>query len=161
MTEAKHFPTEMWSLDDAVDQFLEEKFQDGDLVSHDWLRMVLDINDAAVAANAFVVVERMEAFKTVLLDGHQIALQNVRGRGYRVIPPHEQARYAAEEAARYMAKGLKKADALLTNTRHESLTTDEKKRHTDTQVRIAALSGMISKGKRDVFLLFEPKKKEN
>jgi hypothetical protein len=159
MMEAKHFPAEQWSLDEAIDQFMEEKFQDGDLISHDWLRMVLDINDAAIAANAFVVVERMEAFKTVLLDGHQIALQNVRGRGYRVIPPHEQARYAAEEAAKYMSKGLKKADALLTNTRHESLTKDEKRRHTDTQIRIAALSGMISKGKRDVFKLFESKKK--
>lgn len=154
------FPTEIWSLDEAVDDFFAEGFKDGDLISHDWLRMTLAINDAAVAANAFVIVERLEAFKTVLLDGHQIALQNVRGRGYRVIPPHEQARYAAEEAAKYMAKGLKKADSLLTNTRHAALTEDEKKRHTDTQVRISALGGMISKGKREVFKLFDPKKKD-
>ena len=81
MAEARHFPAELWSIEEAVDQFMAEKFSDGDLISHDWLRMVLDINDAAMSANAFVLVERMEAFKTVLLDGHQIALQNVRGRG--------------------------------------------------------------------------------
>lgn len=158
MAEIKHFGSELWSLDESIDQFMAEGFNDGDLVSHDWLRMVLDINDAAVKNNPFVLVERMEGFKGALLAGHQIALQNVRGRGYRVIPPHEQAFYAATEVARYMKKGLDKADALLVNTRQGELTTDERKRHTDTQVRVAALSGMVSKGRRDVFKLFEVKK---
>ena len=157
---ARHFNTEVWTLNVAVDQFISEDFKDGDLVSHDWLHMALDINDKAIKDNAFVVVERMESLKAILLDGYQIALQNVRGKGYRLVPPHEQARYAADEASRYMAKGLKKADSLLTHTRQDALTTDERKRHTDTQVRIAALSGMISKGKRDVFKLFDPKKAE-
>ena len=158
MTEGKKFKSELWSLDEAVDLFMDEDYSDGDLVSHDWLRMVLDINDAAVKANPFVLVERMEGFRSVLLEGHQIALQNVRGRGYRVVPPHEQAHYAATEVARHMKKGLDKADSLLTNTRQGELTTDERKRHTDTQVRVAALAGMVSKGRRDVFQLFEVKK---
>lgn len=158
MAEARHFGGDQWSLESAVDQFMADDFQDGDLISHDWLRTVLEINDAAMRDNDFVLVERIEAFKSALLHGHQIALQNVRGRGYRVVPPAEQARFAAEEAAKYIGKGLRKADSLLANTRFEQLATDERKRHTDTQVRIAALAGMVSKGKRDVFALFETKK---
>ena len=158
MTQGRHFVAERWSIDEAIAQFSASEFNDGDIVSHDWLRMALDVNDAAIRENPFILLERMESLKSALLEGHQIALQSVRGKGYRVVPPHEQAHYAAQEAARYIAKGLKKADGLLVNTRHDKLTTDESRRHTDTQVRIAALSGMVSKGKRDVFKLFEVKK---
>lgn len=149
------FKPHSWSLRGALDAFLAEDFKDGDIVSWDWLHMTLEINDAAMKANQFVLVERIEALKSALLEEYQIALQNVRGKGYRIIPPAEQALFAAQEASRYLAKGLKKADNLLENTRQEVLTTQEKKRHTDTQVRIAALSGMVSKGKRDVFQLFK------
>jgi DNA-binding winged helix-turn-helix (wHTH) protein len=158
---AERFPGEQWSLDEAVDQFIAEGFRDGDLVSHDYLRHLLDINDAAVHRNEFVILERMEALKTVLLEGHKIALQNVRGRGYRIVPPAEQARFAAEEAARLMSKGLRKSNRLLEHTRLDALDTDERKRHTDTQVRLAALAGMVSKGKRDVFKLFDASKKKS
>lgn len=159
MTE--HFPEDRWSLDEAVEQFLADSFNDGDLVSHDYLRHLLDINDAAVRRNEFVVLERMDALKTVLLEAHKIALQNVRGRGYRIVPPAEQARYAAEEASRLMAKGLRKSNRLLEHTRLDALDTDERKRHTDTQVRLAALAGMVQKGRRDVFKLFDASKKKS
>jgi hypothetical protein len=149
-----------WSLDSAVEQFFTENFNDGDLISWDWLHLTLEINDAAVRENQFILVERIEAFKTALLESHQVALQNVKGKGYRIVPPNEQAYYAASEAAKYLQKGLKKAGNLLTHTRQDQLNSQEKKRHTDTEVRIAALSGMVSKGKRDVFQLFHSKKKE-
>jgi len=153
-----HFQEDRWSLDSAIEQFMAEGFRDGDLVSHDYLRHLLDINDAAVRSNEFVLLERMDSLKTVLLEAHKIALQNVRGRGYRIVPPSEQARYAAEEAARLMAKGLRKSTRLLEHTRLDALDTDERRRHTDTQVRLAALEGMVRKGKRDVFKLFDGKK---
>lgn len=155
------FSEEQWSLDDAVDRFISEGFKDGDLVSHDFLKHLLEINESALRHNEFVLLERMESLKTVLLEGHQIALQNVRGRGYRIVPPAEQARFAAEEASRLMAKGMKKASRLIENTRIDALDTDERKRHTDTQVRLAALGGMISKGRRDVFKLFDASKKKD
>ncbi|RUR26811.1 hypothetical protein ELY33_17030 [Vreelandella andesensis] len=155
MTVAQHFPVQGWSLGLTVDRFMQSDFQDGDLVSHDWLRWALDINDQAVRENEFILLERMDALKTTLLHDHQIALQNVRGRGYRLVPPSEQARYAAEEVSRYMSKGLRKANSLLTHTRLNQLDTDERRRHTDTEIRVAALSGMVEKGNRDVFALFK------
>lgn len=156
MTVAQNFPGKSWSLDDAVGHFIGEGFNDGDLVSHDWLRWALDINQRDMRDNEFVLLERMEALKTALLVDHQVALQNVRGKGYRVVPPAEQARFAAEEASRYMTKGLKKADSLLKHTRTGELDKDERRRHTDTEVRMSALAGMVGKGRRDVFALFKP-----
>ena len=155
MTVAQHFPIQGWNLTETVDRFLQSGFEDGDLVSHDWLRWALDINDQAMRENEFLLLERMDALKTALLYEHQIALQNVRGRGYRVVPPNEQARYAAEEVSRYMSKGLRKANSLLTHTRLNQLDRDERRRHTDTEVRVAALAGMVEKGNRDVFALFK------
>ena len=155
MTVAQHIPAHTWSLERTVDRILQPGFEAGDLVSHDWLRWALDVNEHALRENEFLLLERMDALKTALLYEHQIALQNVRGRGYRLVPPAEQAQYAAEEVSRYMSKGLKKASSLLTHTRLNALDSDERRRHTDTEVRVAALAGMVEKGNRDVFALFK------
>lgn len=156
MAAVHHLPVQEWSLGWAVEQFFAEGFRDGDVVSRDWLKWALDITDQALRENEFLLLERMEAFKSALLLDHKIALQNVKGRGYRVVPPAEQARFAAEEASRHFDKGLRKAERLLSNTRRGALSTDEARRHTDTEVRMAGLRGMINKGNRDVFALFSP-----
>lgn len=145
-----------WSPQDAVDLFTRDGFDDGDLLSHEWIRFALDYKPRE--HNDFVLLERMEAFRHVMLTEHQVALQNVRGEGYRVVPPSQQAEFAAREASRYMQKGFRKADALLTHTRRDQLTDDEARRHTDTEVRMASLRGIMRKGKRDVFALFAPSK---
>lgn len=149
--------TLFWSLDDTIARFFDEEFQDGDLISHDWLRWALEINEQVMRENDFALLERMEQFKAALLYHHKIALQNVRGEGYRIVPPAEQARYAAQEASRYIGKGMRKASDLLTHTHRDALDKDEMRRHVDTEVRIAGLQQMVSKGQRDVFALFEPK----
>lgn len=156
MVIARRFPVGEWSLESTIEQFMSERFKDGDLISHEWLKWALDINQRDMQENEFLLLERMELFKAELLTVHQVALQNVRGRGYRIVPPAEQARFAAEEAARYMKKGFRKADSLLTHTRRDVLSSDERKRHTDTEIRLASLKGMASKGRRDVFALFNP-----
>lgn len=155
MTTALKLNSSEWSLEWAVGQYFAASYADGDLISKDWLMWALDITKRGIEENEFLLLERVEAFKQTLLLEHQVALQNVRGRGYRVVPPSEQARYAAEEAARYFEKGVSKAGALLTHTRRSKLTSDEAKRHTDTEIRMASLDGMLSKGKRDVFALFQ------
>ena len=148
-----------FNIKDAVNAFLAFGFNDGDLISHDWLGYNLEINSKALRQDPFLALKRVEDFKAVLLKEFNIALQNVRGKGYRIVPPSEQAQYAAEEAARYITKGLLKASDLLDNTRIDSLTDQERRRHTDTSVRMAALSGMVSRGKRDVFALFGPEER--
>lgn len=160
MTAAERFSMEEWSLESAVELFFQDGFKDGDLISNDWIAYAIDVPSQRTLTQEelFERFSRIEALKSTLLQDHQVALQNVRGKGYRVVPPAEQARYAAEEAAKYMKKGLRKAEALLNNTRMDSLTDDQKRRHTDTVVRMAALKGMADKGRRDVFKLFSPER---
>ena len=146
-------------LSKVLQEFKNEGFKDGDLISHDWLHYALEINSAEAAKEPFLILERVESFKNELLTSQHIALQNVRGKGYRIVPASEQARFAAEQAAHYISKGLIKAQTLLDHTRKDNLTTAELKRHTDTEVRMSALAGMIAKGRRDVFEIFDPVKR--
>lgn len=146
-----------WSLESALHYFFDHGFSDGELISHEWIRFALAITPESLRENDFLLLDRMETFKAALLSNHQIALQNVRGKGYRIVPPGEQARFAAEEASRFLSKGIKRADELLANTRREQLDKDEARRHTDVEVRMAGLRGMVGKGQRDVFALFAPK----
>lgn len=152
-------PPQVWSLEEALRRFHESGFNDGDLITHEWLAWSLALPEPATAAEfreqQFVVLERVEQFKSALLTQHQIALQSVRGKGYRVVPPAEQARYAAEEASRHIEKGLKRGDQLLSHTRLDALSDDERRRHIDTESRMASLASMASRGRRDIFKLFQ------
>lgn len=145
-----------FNVKDVVDALLEDAFADGDLISHEWLRSNLGITKSLINADPFILLSRVEELKSVLLKDHGIALQNVRGQGYRIVPPAEQAEYAAKEASRYIQKGLLRAKDLLENTRTAALDSAERKRHTDTSLRMAALSNLVSRRKRDVFSLFSP-----
>lgn len=152
-------PTE-WSLDETVERFHEAGFGDGDLITHEWLAWSLAIPEPSsieeLRDQQFVLLERVDAFRQTLLVNHKVALQTVRGKGYRVVPPSEQARFAAEEAARHIKKGLRRGDQLLSHTRLDELSDDERRRHLDAETRMASLSGMMRRGRRDIFKLFTP-----
>lgn len=143
-----------WSVDNAVAQFFEDGFKDGDLISRDWILYALDLSEVRTNEDSLRLLDRMESFRKALLEDHQIALQNVRGKGYRVVPPAEQAEYAARTAAALIEKGLHKGSNLLDNTRMDVLSDDERRRHTDTENRMAGLRGMVNKGRRDVLAAF-------
>jgi|SRR5690625_3672745 len=145
-----------WSAADAVKQFFDDEFNDGDMVSHDWILYALDLPQVRTREDSLRLLNRMDSFRNALLEDHQIALASVQGKGYRVVPPDEQAEYAARTAADLIAKGLKKGSRLLEHTRVDALTDDEKRRHTDTEIRMASLKGMAMKGRRDMFKLFKP-----
>lgn len=145
-----------WSVEEAVKAYFERQYKDGDLVSHDWLLYVLKLRQPRTREDGLLLLDRMDAFRKALLEDHCIALENVRGKGYRVVPPAEQAEYAARTAAAHISKGLRKSGQLLEHTRVDELSERERQRHTDTEVRMAGLRSLISRGKRDVFKLFAP-----
>jgi hypothetical protein len=142
-------------LNHAISAWESGHHQDGEILTHDWIRWALQIPVPKSLMDAervqWVMLSRVEAFKDWLLTERETALQSVRGKGYWVVPPSEQARVAAEEWAKHVSKAMKKADSLLEHTRMESLTTDERRRHTDTQIRMAGVAGIITRQKRDIF----------
>ncbi len=148
-----------WSLEKAIEQFLADKFSDGQLISHDWLTWALNLPKPRTAQEMvncqFVILDRVEQFKEALLTQHQIYIVSVRGKGYRIVPPSDQAFIAIDTAMRGVRREFSKCKEVMKHTRIGELDTDQAKRHLDAQVKVSALSGMIGKGKREVFSLFK------
>jgi hypothetical protein len=146
-------------LERAIDLFDTDKHKDGDILSHDWLKYALDIPTAKTVEDferiQWVLLSRVEAFKDWMLVNRSTALQSVRGKGYYVVPPNEQARFAAEEAMKHVKKGLQQADKVLTYARLADMDDDSRKRHTDTHVRLSGIGQLMKRQRKDVFALFK------
>lgn len=139
----------------ALEQFDRDAFKDGDLISHDWLKWALDIPEPETVEDArkcqFIALARVEDFKDRLLTERQIALQTVRGEGYRVVPPKEQASFAAETAVGYVEKGLRVGRRLISNTRMSLLSTEERRRHDDTAAKMDSFRQMVRRERKVLF----------
>ncbi|HEY0287171.1 MAG TPA: hypothetical protein VGC62_09200 [Pseudomonas sp.] len=148
-----------WSLEKAIEQFLADKFTDGQLISHDWLTWALNLPKPKTAKEMvncqFVILDRVEQFKEALLTQHQIYIVSVRGKGYRIVPPSDQAFIAIDTAMRGVRREFSKCQEVMKHTRVAELDAEQAKRHTDAQVKVSALSGLMGKGKREVFKLFK------
>lgn len=148
-----------WSLDKALEQFFADNFADGQLISHAWLEWALNLPKPKTAKEMvncqFVILDRVEQFKEALLTKHQIYIVSVRGQGYRIVPPSDQAFIAVDTAMRGVRREFSKCQEVMKNTRFAELDADQAKRHTDAQVKVSALTGMVGKAKREVFSLFK------
>jgi len=147
-----------WDVQVAINLFFKDGKRDGDLLSHDWILFALDLRTPETREDQFELPNRMDTFRTVMLKEHSIALENVRGEGYRIVPPGEQAEYASRLMMTYIDKGLRKGNENLKYIRRERLTRAEARRHTDCEVHVAALSGIMEKEKRTLFAEFPPNK---
>lgn len=151
---------EGWSLEGAVQAFFDKGFKDGEVVSREWLLWALDIPAARSVAQVteiqWMLMERIEQLKSVLLHEHQILLANVRGKGYLVVPPQDQAKYAVSVSLKEVRKALSKGRDMLENTRVSELSNHERQRHADAHVKLSAIGEMFGRQKRDIFKLFKP-----
>lgn len=153
---------EAW-LTHAIDQFDKDKFADGDMITHDWLHAFLlirepkNVTTETMQEYQFLKMRRYEEFRDYLLRERQIALESIRGEGFRIVPPHEQASYAVEKGMRLVSKGFNTSAVLLQNTRMNKLTRQEATRHTDAQVRLDGLQQLVKRQRVNIFSLFEKK----
>lgn len=139
----------------AIEQFDRDGFKDGDLVSHEWLKWALKLPEPQTLEEAkrcqFTTLARVEDFKDRLLTERQIALQTVRGEGYRVVPPKEQASFAAETAVGYVEKGLRVGRRIIANTRMGALNTEERRQHDDTAAKMDTFRRMVRRERKALF----------
>ena len=149
---------EVW-LAKAIAGFDDSRFNDGDILTHDWLQWALDIPEPATVAEAqetqWLTLQRVDAFRDYLLVNRSIALQSVRGQGSWIVPPSEQARVAAHEAMKQVRKGLERGDKLLTHARLSEMDSAAQRRHTDTQVRLSGIGQLMKRQKKDLLTLFK------
>lgn len=148
-----------WSLEVAVSKYLDHGYQDGDLISHEWLAWALDLPTTADVQAQFVSMHRIDEFKQALLVDHRVFIVSDRGKGYRVVPPSDQAFVAVGQAMREVRRQFHKCGKIMQHTRMDELTAEQARRHTDAQVKMAALAGMVSREKLNVFKAFEGKTK--
>ena len=148
----------------AIDEFFKEKFRDGDIISFHWIKDKLGIREpktiAEVSVIQFELLSKLEMFRDTLLVEHKVAIRNVRGEGYMIVPPGDQARMAIEEGIKMFSKGMKKADKLLDHARVDEMSDYERTRHTDAQIKIKGIKALLSRERRDAFSLFHGRRRE-
>lgn len=151
--------TPAW-LDRAVNQFDKDDKKDGEILSHYWIKWALDIKDPAsldeLQENQWLLLTRFDAFRDYMLTERKIALQNVRGKGYRIVPPTDQAEFAAVETLKTIKNAFDKGDKLMTHCRLGELDTDAQRRHTDAHIKLCGIKDMVKRNKTDIFKLFLP-----
>lgn len=147
----------------AVEQYAKDQFQDGDIISHDWLAWALDLPKPQSVQDfrrcQFVALSRIDDFRDRLLVTHKVALRNVRSEGYRVVPANEQAKYAIDVAAAHIEKGLSKGRKILKYTRMSQLSGNEKRAHNDTAAKMDSLRRMNRVNVDDMMLDYHNRRK--
>ena len=140
----------------AVQDFLGE-FKYGDVVTHDWLenrfgmpqqKETARMTPAQFRERQFDWLANIEAFKSELLEDHQVLLHSVRGEGYRWVPPHEQTALATKEFERDARRAFRSAGGRLRNVRLAELTDDQRRANTDAAAKISQLRGVARKALR-------------
>lgn len=137
----------------AVKDFLAE-FAYGDIVTHDWLAdhfgmPTLD-EDATLTATdfrerQFAWLGSIEAFKTELLNEHQVCLQSIFGRGYRWAFPAEQTHIAMESFTKDARRAFRTVDKKLKNIRVAELSSEQRRENLDAVTKVSMLRGMSIK----------------
>lgn len=139
-----------------IARHVTECFQDGDIVSHDDLRLLIgleeptydDLDQVPNARRVEIIKERTKSFqftylqevedlKDCLLKEHKILLKNVRGEGYRLMPPHEQTGEAMSTLKKEVSGSIRKANDVLTNVRIEILDFESRQEHLDAQAKLS------------------------
>lgn len=147
-----------WAVSESVRTFLETAFEDGAMVTHEFIDYMLEmppVESMDARMWSLIKMDRFEAVRDILLTEHRIYLSNVRGKGYIVVPPNEQASVALSTAMGDIKRALSKASkAVDTNhVRMELLSADEARRHTDAQVKLCGIRAMMNREKKNVFEL--------
>jgi hypothetical protein len=135
----------------AVQDFLEADVEPGFVVQHKWLESHFGMDkledDASLTVaqfreRQFEWLRNLEAFKTELLEEHQICLVSVHGEGYRVVPPAEQTGAAQEKFEREVKRSYRQAALRMKNVRIAELTESQRKENVDAIAKLSMLRGM-------------------
>ena len=135
----------------------EEMLVNNRILTHSYIEDALEIPEAVTIKddreNRMMLLERFTALRDYLLTERKIALKSLQGIGYQVIPPNEQAEYAAELSSKLIKKAIQKGSELMENTRTEELFSSDRKRHFDAQVKMQGINSIISRERRNMLAI--------
>lgn len=139
-------------------------FSDGDIIDHQWLRAALGLAEPdfkgvdqieesrrasyireTLNRDQFDYLDAVESLRETLLANHQVAIQNVRGKGYRIVPPGEQTPMAMETLRKNVSRDIRRCNDILTNIRVNLLSDSERRENTDASAKVAFFANLSKK----------------
>jgi hypothetical protein len=132
----------------ALVAFDHAEFYPGDIIPMSWFYDHFRVRDLPADASCtvgeyqkerLIFMGQMERFQKALAEDYDLILQNVRGQGYRIIPPSEQTGWTMDQGQKEMTKALNKIHMRLTHIRIGELTDEERRQNADAQAKLAAL----------------------
>lgn len=136
---------EGWLASRAVETFLAEGFEDGDLIPHLFFMQICEVPSRDTTESAILYMERMEAVRDILLVEHKLLLGSVRGKGYMVVPATEQTAYAEGEMFRDIKRAIAKGHKRLINIDETKLDARQRKENDDALARVSQLETMTKR----------------
>lgn len=129
----------------AVERIVGGEFAHGDMITHDAMDELLELRKPSgrVSADEYKAYElsrlsSVEALRSALLKDHMMDLQNERGKGFRILMPHEQTNAAMTDGEAAIRKAIRTKKARLVHVNHSALTAEQRKENTDAIIRTAA-----------------------
>ena len=142
---------EGFSVESALQKFMDRKFKDGDLISHLAFDDLLQCNHEARGKDeAFIRLTRFESLKNKLLENN-ILLENVRGEGYRIVPQAAHARFAIKKAMKKIKSATDTAKEEIKHTDMKKLTREEQHEHQDLSHRLDQFADDVEYNRLDHF----------
>lgn len=136
----------------ALTAFSDSTFAPGDIIPMDWFyehfRVKAPEDRQTIASfqeEQLKFMGEMDRFQKALAEDHYLVLQNVRGEGYRIVPPTEQTGWAMDRAHHEFGKAFSRAHMRLTHVRLSELTDEQRRQNADAQAKLAAFR---SKGRK-------------
>jgi len=127
-------------------------FRYGEIITFEWLYDSFNIEkpkdftswkDSKKAQLEFL--SNFKKLEEYLLEERQMALKNIRGKGYEIVTPAEQTAWAMQVGSNEIKNALHNMYERQINVNHKLLTTDEKKENSDAIARTSMLGSMIKK----------------
>lgn len=137
----------------AIADTLARTFNYGDLVPHEWLSEMFNLKIPEYGTKkqydkyAIEYMNLLEGVKSHLLETHKMYLSNVKGKGYLIIVPNQQAEVVIKKMRSVIHKELGKAKNAILNINDALLSNSEVLRKDAEHGRIAALSAFVRKNK--------------
>lgn len=104
-------------------------------------------------------MSNMEGLRKCLLTRHKLCLENIRGEGYRLVPPREQTSLGLHTLSKEVRRSLTKAKDTISNVNLDALDLDEQREHSDGLARFAFISSIIRRGLATKRMGFTERKK--
>lgn len=131
--------------ENALSAFKESDFKPGVIIPMSWFFEHFRVKPpesretvGEFQEEQFRFLGEMDRFQKALAEELDLVLQNVRGEGYRVVPPAEQTEWAMDRVHRDFTKTLGKAHMRLTHLRLSDLTDEQRRQNADAQAKLAA-----------------------